>query len=149
MNDVFNVLNYLNYLILKAIRPPHIHHRRILPHILANSPHTYQKPTSPTCRGAPSQGRRCGERENVMVCVPWLPSPLHIHPPRLYPISAAFEPLICGPFLSPSPITGTHHPPLQPGPFADTIPSVPPPIFTSLNRFPHFLQELLSSGSLL
>lgn len=51
---------------------------RVLSHTIAESLHTYQKPTSPTCRGAPSQGRRCGEIETVeWLCVPSSPAPPH------------------------------------------------------------------------
>lgn len=107
MNDVHKHLKISKY-------PPTSTRERALPHTLAKSPYTYQKPTSPTCRGAPSQGRRCRETE----ATGWPVSPPPLAPtafplPQLYPINPAFES-----FLSPKTITGlefpNHQPPVQP-----------------------------------
>lgn len=86
------------------------------------------------------------------------PAATPFHPPQLYPISPACEPWIRGPFLSQAHNrvkSPDHHVLLQPGLFADTLPSVPSPILASQNwfpwhslpffLFPHFLQGLLSS----
>lgn len=136
--------------------------KRALPHTLADSLHTYQKPTSPTCRGPPSQGRRCGETETMEWQVSLPPALTPFHPPHFYPISRASDPVICDLFLSPNPVTGLgtpgNHLPLHqaclltlslvsrdPSGLSDWFPWHSLPLFL----FSHFLQELFSSGSFL